>query len=113
MVMSSGQAEYNAENLTKVSVRRFSFFMKCIAENNLWDEVELHLEDLGCTELIISHEPITAVQELLKTKVSAGEQLSSRTPRVIASGCGVAPPGPPTPVFPSGGGNGGSGNKQQ
>jgi len=79
----------NIKKLTQISVRRFSFFMKCIAENDLWDEAEIWLEELGCTEIRVSSEPIAAVQELLKRKVNEGEPLSARTKLVAESaGCG-------------------------
>lgn len=107
--MAYGRGDLNVENLTRVSVRRFSFLMKCIAENNMWDEVELYLEELGCTDVIVSVEPIGAVQELFKRKIAAGEQLSPRTKVVIECGCGVSHPGPPGGPPKSPGGGGGDG----
>ncbi len=95
--MASGRVELDVENVTRVPVRRFAFFMKAIADNDLWDEVEFHLEDLGCTEVMVSSEPIAAIQELLSSKVAAGEQLSSRTKRVAECACfgpGTGPGGP-------------------
>lgn len=47
--------------LSQISLRRFSFFMRYIAENNLWDEAEAHLEEHGCTDLMVSGEPILAI----------------------------------------------------
>ena len=66
--MASGRVELDVENVTRVPVRRFAFFMKAIADNDLWDEVEFHLEDLGCTEVMVSSEPIAAIQELLAVR---------------------------------------------
>lgn len=98
--MASDQVRLDIENVRRVSVRRFSFFMKGVAENNLWSEIQSLLEEMGCTEVIISSEPIAAVQELLSRKVTSGEQLSSRGMRVAHCYCGD--PG-------GGGGDGGDG----
>jgi hypothetical protein len=95
--MASGPVRMDIENVGRVSVRRFSFFMKGIAENNLWSEIESLLEEMGCTEVVISSEPMAAVQELLKRKVTSGEHLSPRGLRAAASDCG-------------GGGGGGGGD---
>lgn len=93
----------NIDNLTQISIRRFSFFMKFIAENNLWDEAELYLEDHGCQEIVVSSEPIAAIQNLVKEK-SAGEPVNKRGLRVMASiTCGgghPTPPPKPPPTFP-------------
>jgi hypothetical protein len=62
--------------------------MKGIAENNLWSEIESLLKEMGCTEVIISSEPIAAVQELFSRKMTSGEQLSSRGRRVAFCSCG-------------------------
>jgi hypothetical protein len=89
--MAPNRDDMNIKKLTQISVKRFSFFMKCIAENDLWDEAELRLEELGCTEIRVSSEPIAAVQELLKRKADEGEQLSARGRRVAECVCGGHP----------------------
>jgi hypothetical protein len=116
--MSSERVAVNVENVTRVSVRRFAFFMKGIAENDLWDEVQLHLEDLGCTEVVVSSEPIAALQELVARQLAEGEQLSPRAKRVAQCGCGVSMPGPggggpqfPKPGGPPDGGGGDGGGR--
>jgi hypothetical protein len=64
--MSSQESAVNVFNLTHTSIGQFVFFMKALAENDLWDQVEQHLESQGCTSIIVSAEPIRAVQEMLK-----------------------------------------------
>jgi hypothetical protein len=41
--MSDQARELNILNLTHTSIRQFRIFMKAIADNNLWAEVEQHL----------------------------------------------------------------------
>jgi len=82
--------------------------MKYIAEGNLWDEFEAHLEDEGYTELMISAEPIAAMQDLIRQKVATGNEVHKRGQRFMDSiGCGGGHPTLP-PKFPGGdGGDGG------
>jgi hypothetical protein len=106
-------------SLTQTSVKRFTNFMKFIADNNLWEEAHQHLEANGCTELLVSTEPINAMRVLLQQKLSAGTQLTAeaRTQAqfIMLCGCGVSMPGPAggppkTPPSSGGGGDGGAGD---
>jgi len=98
-----------AESLSRVSVKQFSFFMKSIAENELWEEVEFYLDQNGVVDIVVSAAPVLAVQELLQQKIQSGETLSPRGRRVALCHCGVGSPGPPggPPRFPPGPGGGG------
>jgi hypothetical protein len=91
----------------RVSVKRFNFVMKAIAEADLWDEAELRLEDHGCVEIVVSSEPITVIQKLLRDKIQAGESSSPRVRGVALCACGAGMPGPVRPVTPPSHGGGG------
>jgi hypothetical protein len=84
--MVTDQAGLATETLTRVSIRRLSFVMKCLAENNLWDEAERYLAELGLTDITISSEPIAAIQGLLIRKIAEGEQLNARARRIASCG---------------------------
>jgi hypothetical protein len=89
----------SASNLTRVSVARFLFFMKAIAEDDLWTEVELCLEQSGCAEVSVSFEPVEAIKELLRAKAARNEPLGERSQRVMACVCGPGgPPGAGPPI---------------
>jgi hypothetical protein len=105
----STEVVIDVETVARVRIRQFMFFMKAIAEDDLWDDVEVLLEERGYLELVISSEPIGVVQQMLQNKVKVGEPLSSRTRRVVDCGCGVSNPGPPKPVTPPSHGGGGDG----
>jgi hypothetical protein len=101
----------NLLNLTQTSMTQFRAFMKFVADNNLWDEAETRLKELGYKEIIVSAEPINVIRQLLLEKVAAEHfqeahaKLGAKA--IVECGCGVSNPGPPTPVFPRGGGDGG------
>jgi hypothetical protein len=88
-IVLTDEAELATETLTRVSIRRLSFFLKCLEENNLWDEAERYLADMGLTDVTISSEPIAAIQDLFRRKIAEGEQLNARARRMAAcTGCG-------------------------
>ena len=74
-------------DLHQVELRRFIFFMKGISENGLWDEVERYFRTKDITSITISAKPILTAQELLRSKLAAGEQLTPRAARI--SSCGL------------------------
>lgn len=96
------------EKVIRTPIRRFVAFMKGIAADDLWEEAERHLENRGYTEILVSWEPIKAVQELIQQKLDNGEQLNEHSRRIPTSD---HPPAFPVPKFPpsrppSGGGGG-------
>jgi len=94
----------NVLNLTYVNTKRFHIFMKFIADNNLWEEAVNHLEAHGCTSILVSDEPIRAIQRLLLQKLSAGELDAQRErgrPIAESATCGAPLPDPHTPGSPS------------
>ena len=115
--------ELNVLNLTQVSLERFVFFMRVIADNDLWDEALSHLHSLGGHDILVSLEPIEAVQQFVRQRVLAVDadydpssevvgkvsrdlalKADPRTVQMLASHCG---PGGRPPKFPGGGGDGG------
>jgi hypothetical protein len=86
--MSDDAGKMNIDTVTQVSFKRFFFFMRFIADNNLWDEVEMHLEDHGCFEIVLSSEPIESIKQLIRQKVEDGEPVSKHGHRIMASQCG-------------------------
>ncbi|GAA3335522.1 hypothetical protein GCM10020358_04180 [Amorphoplanes nipponensis] len=109
----------NPLNLTVVSLERFFYAMRTIAENDLWDDAHRHLKSRGCDTIAISVEPILALQGMLrKRRTSSGVSPAAtagatagitagappeRTPqeervdRFIASACAPPPHYPPRP----------------
>jgi hypothetical protein len=62
----------NTLNLTVVSLERFLFAMRTIAENDLWDDAHQHLKSRGCDTVAISIEPILALQGMLRKRRASG-----------------------------------------
>ena len=90
------------EAVGQVPIRRFVFVMRYIAKHDLWDELEMHLEELGCTEMIMSQEPFQAIQAHLLERVSRGEDKTTGGRRVANSvGCFGGHPTPPPKPPPS------------
>lgn len=109
----------NTLNLTVVSLERFIFAMRTIAENDLWDDAQEHLKSRGCDTVAISLEPILALQGMLRKRRSLSEVYPAsatgasggltpdaaatrsakeeRLDRFIASACGTPPHFPPRP----------------
>ncbi len=107
----------NPQNLTQTSVKQFRAFMKFIADNNLWDELEQRLHLRGYHDVVVSSEPINIIRDVLREKISANqfpEQSKSGAKVIIDCACGVGNPGPPvkpvTPPSHGGGGDGGTGD---
>ena len=96
--------------LTEMPVHHLRGFMQFIAEHNLWDEVEQHLRQHGCSKLMISYEPMGAVGKLLEQKKSSGavKQKVQILPRCGCNGPVGPRPGPVTPPSHGGGGDGGA-----
>jgi hypothetical protein len=109
----------NTLNLTVVSLERFFYAMRTIAENDLWDDAQKHLKSRGCDTVAISLEPILALQGMLRKRralsevspvsatgasvgITAGaaptrSSKEERLDRFIASACGTPPHYPPRP----------------
>lgn len=93
-----------ADDVQLISLNRFVFVMKAIAENDLWDEAALYLEDKGQSKVPVSKVQIGVLQELIKEKIAEGAPINSRGSRFLRSlTCG----GVPQPQVPHGGGDGG------
>lgn len=104
------EAPLNILNLANPSVRQFKVFLKALAENDLWEEIERDLVKRGCRELLISIEPIRAIQELLRQKIAKGHSLTAQAKILPDSACRLPPPRPfpdPHPPDPPGGPPGG------
>ncbi|MEU9107191.1 hypothetical protein AB0D54_23135 [Streptomyces xanthophaeus] len=101
----------SAGELTETDVEGFIGFVSFLAKNDLWDEVRSTLDAAGITDVYVSTEPIRLIRKLIDEELLPGERLDEggrRHALVISEcGCGVSNPGPPTPVVPHGGGDGG------
>jgi hypothetical protein len=85
------------EEVIRTPIRRFVAFMKAIAADDLWEEAERHLENRGYTEILVSWEPVKAVQEFIQLKLDNGGPLSEHSRRIPTSD---HPPAFPVPKFP-------------
>jgi hypothetical protein len=96
-------------DLSPISVQRFVFVMKAIAENEAWDDVVFHFEENGHSTVMVSAEQIDLLREVLNHKLGEGDPLNRRGHRFLR--CVCRPPRPPvTPV--GGGGDAGGGHPQ-
>ncbi|MBE5096787.1 hypothetical protein [Bacillus thuringiensis] len=85
------------EDMDTISIHRFIFVMKAIAENNLWDEVALHFEEKGHEKIQVFSYQIGLLKDALNEQVSRGETINKRGQRFMRSvTCGPKyPPRPP------------------
>lgn len=92
-------------DLTAMRLSRFIFVMKALAEDDLWDELAVRLEDHGHSAIMINLKQIAVMQQVLQEKIAAGEAVGKRS-RMFAFcsplDCQVRPPNFP----PSSGGGG-------
>jgi hypothetical protein len=100
------------DELTRVSIHRLVFVMKGLAENDLWDEAQRHLEESGCRDLSISVAPIRLLQEMIRARAGSGAAVGKRAGRFMNSGTcggqhGGGVGGGGGPKSPGGGGDGG------
>jgi hypothetical protein len=101
------------QELTEMPVHNFKIFMQLLAEYDLWDEMEDHLKSEGCTTFIVGVEPLKAIGDRLRQKISSGA-LPGDLPWVTLCGSngplspGTAPKTPPS-RSPDGGTGGGGG----
>jgi hypothetical protein len=107
---TSSSKTMDIHGLTEMPVHHLRGFMQFIAEHNLWDEVEQHLRQHGCSKLMISFEPMGAVGKLLEEKKKSGavKQKLHLLPRCGCNGPVGPRPGPVTPPSHGGGGDGGA-----
>lgn len=104
------------EGLAEVPIGQLVRFLRFIAENDMWDELEHHLNVRGCDALLMSFGPIQAIGGIVETKArertgqqSVASGKYSPTPDTFRCGCN-GPLGPrPGPVTPGGGGDAGGG----
>lgn len=111
------------DGLVEVPISQLKRFLKFISENNLWDELESHLGERGCSKLIMSFEPVKAVGAIVESR--SAEKARGRLSAIGTEGalaiaaqpedlptirCGCnGPMGPhPGPVTPGGGGDAGT-----
>jgi hypothetical protein len=97
----------NALNLTIVSLERFVFVMRTIAEADLWYDAEAYLKNRGCHSMAVSLEPILALQAMMERRRTAERESADgaaerdgageRIDRFIASACAPPPHYPPRP----------------
>jgi hypothetical protein len=95
----------------KVTINRFVFYMKALAENDLWDEASYALEEHGVTHLTLETKHLAIIRQMVAKKVAAGESLTAKgkiIPECLSCG-GMPQPKPP----PGGGGDGGVGPPKQ
>jgi len=57
------KGKHDPLKLTNVSVRQLRVFMRYIAKNDLWEELEQSLKKKGINNLLISVHPIYAIQD--------------------------------------------------
>jgi hypothetical protein len=105
----------DTEGLVEVPVSQLTRFLKFIATNDLWDELEQHLTDRGCYKLLMSFEPVKLIGSIVQNKSSELARKNTDVAKAQPSGdrttirCGCnGPMGPrPGPVTPGGGGTDG------
>ena len=93
----SSEVPINLLSLTNVPLRKFVYYMKYVADHDLWDVAVKRLQERGADQLLMSYEPIEAVRDLIREM--AAEQLSddTRTGDMVASHCGPGGVPPHTP----------------
>jgi hypothetical protein len=96
--------------LAEIPISDFKMFTKLLAEYDLWDEMEAHLQSQGLPTLFISAETMRAIGARLQEKIAIGD-LPADMPAIQLCGCNstyVPPPKTP-PSAPDGGGGGDAG----
>jgi hypothetical protein len=102
--------------LTNTTIEQFKEFMKFIADNKLWEDVEQHLKSKGITEIDVSSAPIAAIRLFITDRLLASARLDrhgqAQALAIARCTCGSGTPGAAGhgPVSPSGGGDGGTGD---
>src|SRR5579862_4245537 len=96
--------QLNVLNMAYATVPDIVAFSRFMGDNNLWEEAQAYIEDKGCASILVSVEPIRAIQQLLRQKLFAGELSESARP-FVEMVCGPLPdphtPGSPTrPGYP-------------
>ncbi|PFB76795.1 caspase family protein [Bacillus thuringiensis] len=75
--------------MNTISIHRFVFVMKAIAENNLWDDMVLYFEEKGQDKILLSPKHIALLKDLFTEKVKDGETINKRA-RLFLSRCGCS-----------------------
>jgi hypothetical protein len=101
-----------ARELLETDIDGFVGVCRFVARNDLWDDVQQALAEAGVASIVVSVEPIRVIRKLIDEVLRDGDRLDDaghKHAQVIAEcACGVGTPGPPTPVTPHGGGDGGT-----
>jgi len=76
------------KNEMEVSVGRFAFVMKAIAENDLWDEVIFQLEQQGLNKIKVDTRQLAVLKAIVGLPNEGNKALTRRASRFLASSCG-------------------------
>jgi hypothetical protein len=71
----------------EVSVGRFAFVMKAIAENDLWDEVIFQLEQEGLNKIKVNTRQLAVLKAIVGQPSESNKALTRRGSRFLASAC--------------------------
>lgn len=71
----------------EVSVARFAFVMKAIAENDLWDEVVFELEQQGVDKIKVDCRHLAVLKAVVSQPNDANRAQTRRAGRFLRSSC--------------------------
>mgnify|MGYP000904866494 FL=1 len=90
----------------EVSVGRFAFVMKAIAENDLWDEAVFQLEQEGLGKIRVDPRQLAVLKAIVGLPTESNRSLTRRASRFLRSSCEDSHSG--TDAGPDGGSDGGT-----
>src|SRR5262245_38618648 len=90
----------------EVSVGRFAFVMKAIAENDLWDEVVFQLEQEGLGKIRVDSRQLAVLKAIVGLPTESNKALTRRASRFLRCACEDSHSG--TDAGPDGGTDGGT-----
>lgn len=79
------QGEPDPLRLTRVNVRQLRVFMRYIAKHDLWDELEWALHKQGIDDLLVSVDPIHAVQDHIEASLRGRKKKPKSAVRIYES----------------------------
>ena len=61
-----------------ISVARFAFVMKALAENDLWDEAIVKMEEHGFDEIYVDPRHVDILKDVIKGRLDTGDAVNKR-----------------------------------
>ena len=90
----------------EVSVARFAFVMKAIAENDLWDDVVFQMEQQGIGKIRVDQRQLAVLKAVVAQPIDGNRVLTRRAARFMGSSCEDSHSG--TDAGPDGGSDAGT-----